>query len=108
MPGTVLKFSDGKKLSFNDNAKLLCNGEVNNLITLTCEDNYWGGIFTSSDLTSEISYTQIQRVFNQYPEAVLSKNGSGGFIVEHTIFEDNYFNGYLASQPGVEKFQINY
>jgi subtilisin family serine protease len=109
MPGTTLKFSDNKKIAINDNAKLICNGEVNNMITLTAENETWGGIFSSTSQVNQISYTIIERVFNQYPDNVLDRNGSGGFDVDHSIFRDNSANGFIAYFVGIsENWSINY
>jgi subtilisin family serine protease len=107
-PGTTLKFSDNKKLSFNDNSKLICNGGIGNMIKLT-SSNVWGGIFSSSTQVHEISYTIIEKVYNQYPEDVLDRIGEGGFDVDNSIFRDNRMNGYIANQVGNNnKFSINY
>ncbi|MDA9761167.1 S8 family serine peptidase [Flavobacteriaceae bacterium] len=90
-PGTILKFSDGKRITFTENSKLVCNGTPENRIKLIAENLGWKGVFLSSDPPNDewhtISFTEFKGL-NITAYGFLSN--SYKFLLEDSLFFDNF------------------
>ena len=67
-PGTTIKISDGKKISFYDSTRLVALGKKDSLITFQNENNSWSGITFGSSNTnrSQIDFLKLKGIVNQY------------------------------------------
>ena len=97
-PGTTLKFSDGKQMTFVDNSRLICIGTKENRINLTAEGTGWNGIKIQSEPTNEIptsndfpwstiSFTNIS-FLNMGGNGILAD--SKWYLFEDCLLYDNY------------------
>jgi len=97
-PGTTLKFSDEKQMTFVDNSRLICIGTKENRINLTAEGTGWNGIKIQSEPTNEIptsndfpwstiSFTNIS-FLNMGGNGILAD--SKWYLFEDCLLYDNY------------------
>ncbi|WP_438963177.1 S8 family peptidase, partial [Nonlabens sp.] len=90
-PGTVLKFSDNKKMTFTGNSRFICNGTYDNRIVLTAENLGWEGIqFDSKEddpYWHSISFTEISKIFDVWYFPI---DPSTSFTISDCIITDSY------------------
>ena len=107
-PGTILKFSDDITMSFQDNSKLICNGNPGNMIKIMAENyGHKGFVFQSvSDSPGwhSIKYTEISGLNVNYVF-----HNSTSFLFEDSILTNNYImSGIYSFTWDVQIRRINY
>jgi subtilisin family serine protease len=68
-PGTIVKISNGKNISFFDNSRLYADGNKNNFIQLIAEDRSWNGFAFSSNPGGNnhlLNYVIIKNIAGDY------------------------------------------
>ena len=106
-PGTTLKFSDGKQMTFTENSRLICIGTKENRINLTIEGTGgWNGIKIQSQPPSgsiedfpwsTISFTNFTGL-GMDASGIL--NDSKWYLFEDNLLENNFIRYSTVGSGG--------
>ena len=87
-PGTVIKVSDNKRITFLENSKMICEGLNTSYIYWQAENVGWSGFGFGGDRSS-IKYTHISGMWSYNVNGQSFFGTSNAFDVEKSIITDN-------------------
>jgi subtilisin family serine protease len=107
-PGTILKISSGKTISFFDNSRLQANGNNTNFIELIAEGSSWGGFaFNSTPSTNHIlNYVKIKNINGGYGIFNGVNQTARYYTITNSIITDNSFS-QMHDNMGSTQYEIS-